>query len=89
MDDPKGKKKQSEQVSKRLIMRTGDKGKGVGSRTKGHLRYGGNWRQDNHTRYTPVCVTNEDCTSQTCVKASCGARTLILCCLASSVILPH
>ncbi|KAI9269996.1 hypothetical protein EDC94DRAFT_512678 [Helicostylum pulchrum] len=48
-------------------MMIGDKGKGVGSTIKGCLRYGDNWKQDNHARYTTVCITNEDYTSQTCV----------------------
>ncbi|KAI8376834.1 hypothetical protein BD560DRAFT_391657, partial [Blakeslea trispora] len=45
----------------------GDRGMGVGSRTKQHLRYGGTWKQNNHARYTTVSITNESNTSQTCV----------------------
>ncbi|GAA5817490.1 hypothetical protein MFLAVUS_011038 [Mucor flavus] len=48
-------------------MTIGDKGKDVGSKIKGHLGYCGNWKQDNHARYTTVCITNRDYTSQTCV----------------------
>ncbi|KAI9248110.1 hypothetical protein EDC94DRAFT_352320 [Helicostylum pulchrum] len=45
----------------------GDRGAGVGSRIKVHLRYGGKWKQDIHGKYTSVCITNENNTSQTCV----------------------
>ncbi|KAI8364943.1 hypothetical protein BD560DRAFT_402526, partial [Blakeslea trispora] len=48
-------------------MKIGDRGMGVGSRIKRHLRYGGTWKQDNHARYTTVSITNENYTSQTCV----------------------
>ncbi|KAI8382420.1 hypothetical protein BD560DRAFT_386546 [Blakeslea trispora] len=48
-------------------MMIGDRGMGVGSRIKQHLRYGGTWKQDNHARYTAVSITNENNTSQTCV----------------------
>jgi hypothetical protein len=45
----------------------GDRGTGVGSRIKGHLRYGGKWKEQLHSQYTNVCITNEHYTSQTCV----------------------
>ncbi|KAI8365073.1 hypothetical protein BD560DRAFT_332798 [Blakeslea trispora] len=48
-------------------MMIGDRGFGIGSRIRGHLRYGGIWKQDRHARYTTVCITNENYTSQTCV----------------------
>ena len=66
--DRKGKKKVEPQSSqKQLVMMIGDRGMGVGSRIKRHLRYGGTWKQDNHARYTTVSITNENYTSQTCV----------------------
>ncbi|KAI8359094.1 hypothetical protein EDC96DRAFT_596194 [Choanephora cucurbitarum] len=48
-------------------MMIGDRGIGVGSRIKQHLRYGGIWKQDNHARYTTASIINENNTSQTCV----------------------
>ena len=48
-------------------MLIGDRGTGVGSRIKGHLRYGGKWKQILHGRHTQVCIVNENNTSQTCV----------------------
>ncbi|KAI8331647.1 hypothetical protein BD560DRAFT_462614 [Blakeslea trispora] len=48
-------------------MMIGNRGFGVGSRIKRHLRYVGTWKQDNHARYTTVNITNENNTSQTCV----------------------
>ncbi|KAI8366167.1 hypothetical protein BD560DRAFT_332302 [Blakeslea trispora] len=48
-------------------MMIGDRGFGVGSRIKRHLRYGNTWKQDNHARYTTVSITNETNTSQACV----------------------
>ncbi|KAI8880116.1 hypothetical protein K501DRAFT_255692 [Backusella circina FSU 941] len=56
----KGKKNPS-------IMFTGDRGYGVGSPIKGHLKYGGKWKQEKHSKYTPVVITNEFNTSQTCL----------------------
>ncbi|KAI8085638.1 hypothetical protein BDF21DRAFT_241711 [Thamnidium elegans] len=47
-------------------MMIGDRGTGVGSRIKGHLHYGGKWKHDIHGKYTPVCIANENNTSQTC-----------------------
>ncbi|KAI8884326.1 hypothetical protein K501DRAFT_164491, partial [Backusella circina FSU 941] len=44
----------------------GDRGTGVGSRSKGHRRYDGRWKQELHGRNTTVCITNENKTSQTC-----------------------
>jgi hypothetical protein len=52
---------------KPLIMFIGDRGFGIGSRIKGHLRYGGKWKQLIHGLNTTVCITNEEFTSQTCV----------------------
>lgn len=48
------------------ILFIGDRGTGVGSRIKGHLRYGGHWKSNNHSLYTSVCITNEFNTSQAC-----------------------
>ncbi|KAI8887784.1 hypothetical protein K501DRAFT_330228 [Backusella circina FSU 941] len=56
----KGKKNPS-------IMFIGDRGYGVGSPIKGHLKYGGKWKQEKHSKYTPVVITNEFNTSQTCL----------------------
>ncbi|KAI9254921.1 hypothetical protein EDC94DRAFT_696570 [Helicostylum pulchrum] len=46
----KGRKKS------KLIMMIGDRGTEVGSRIKGHLRYGGKWKQDIHGKYTSVSI---------------------------------
>ncbi|KAI8330282.1 hypothetical protein BD560DRAFT_416411 [Blakeslea trispora] len=61
------KKKGKEIQRKKLLMMIGDRGFGIGSRIRGHLRYGGIWKQDRHARYTTVCITNENYTPQTCV----------------------
>ena len=61
------KKKQKATNPKHLVMMIGDRGFGVGSRIKKHLRYGGTWKQDLHAKYTTVCITSENNTSQTCV----------------------
>lgn len=45
----------------------GDRGTGVGSRTKGFRRYGGRWKEDIHAEAVNVCITNENLTSKTCV----------------------
>jgi hypothetical protein len=46
----------------------GDRGHCVGSRLKGHLKYGGHWKErKNHGRNTHVFITDEYNTSQTCV----------------------
>ncbi|KAI8881784.1 hypothetical protein K501DRAFT_188097 [Backusella circina FSU 941] len=44
-----------------------DRGHGVGSRIKSHLKYGGHWKEKKHGLYTSVAITNEHNTSQTCV----------------------
>lgn len=49
------------------VMFVGDRGYGTGSSIKGHLRYGGKWKPEIHSRYTSVCITNEHNTSQTCL----------------------
>ncbi|KAI8643815.1 hypothetical protein BD408DRAFT_384896 [Parasitella parasitica] len=48
-------------------MFVGDRGHGFGSRIKGHRQFGGFWKQQRHSRYTPTLITNEHNTSQTCV----------------------
>jgi hypothetical protein len=45
----------------------GDRGICVGSRIKGHLKMGDHRKPIIHGRYTPVFITNERNTSQTCV----------------------
>ncbi|KAK9718280.1 hypothetical protein K7432_005626 [Basidiobolus ranarum] len=45
----------------------GDRGHGIGSRIKGHVKYGGKWKETIHSRYTSVFVTDEHNSSQTCV----------------------
>ncbi|KAI9354377.1 hypothetical protein BD770DRAFT_324854 [Pilaira anomala] len=45
----------------------GDRGFGVGSSIKGHLKYGGKWKHKVHGRYTHAVITNENFTSQTCL----------------------
>jgi hypothetical protein len=52
---------------KTLIMFIGDRGTDVGSRVKGFRRYGGHWKEGVYGLNTPVCVTNENKTSQTCI----------------------
>ena len=37
----------------------------VGLRIEGNLRYGGTRKQDAYLKYTTVCITNENYTSQT------------------------
>ncbi|KAI9482747.1 MAG: hypothetical protein EXX96DRAFT_453159, partial [Benjaminiella poitrasii] len=48
-------------------MFVGDRGLGIGSRLKGHLKYGGNWKPVKNSLFTPVLVTNEHNSSQTCL----------------------
>lgn len=49
------------------IMFVGDRGYGVRSFIKGHVKYGGSWKAQLHSRYTTVVITNEHNTSQTCL----------------------
>ncbi|GAA5803126.1 hypothetical protein HPULCUR_008601 [Helicostylum pulchrum] len=49
------------------IMFIGDRGYGVGSNIKGHIKYGGKWKPAIHSRYTSVRITNDHHTSQTCL----------------------
>ncbi|KAI9486852.1 MAG: hypothetical protein EXX96DRAFT_475266 [Benjaminiella poitrasii] len=39
----------------------------IGSRLKGHLKYGGNWKPFKNSFYTSVLITNEYNSSQTCL----------------------
>ncbi|CEP18628.1 hypothetical protein [Parasitella parasitica] len=48
-------------------MLIGNRGHCVGSSIKGHWRFGGHWKEERHARYTPVLITNEHNTSQTCI----------------------
>jgi hypothetical protein len=48
-------------------MFVGDRGYGFGSKIKGYVKYGGRWKQELHSRYTSVFVTNEHNSSQTSV----------------------
>jgi len=57
----------SKEGGKALVMFIGDRGHGVGSRIKGHQRFGGTWKQEIHGRYTPTVITNEYNSSQTCL----------------------
>ncbi|CAO3655061.1 unnamed protein product [Mucor fragilis] len=50
-----------------LTMFIGDRGLCVGSRLKGHLKYGGKWKPRLHQAVATVCTTNEHKTSQTCI----------------------
>ncbi|CEP14460.1 hypothetical protein [Parasitella parasitica] len=45
----------------------GDRGHAVVSPFKGHLRFGGHWKELCHSRYTPTLITNEHNSSQTCL----------------------
>ncbi|KAG0183760.1 hypothetical protein DFQ28_001038 [Apophysomyces sp. BC1034] len=49
------------------VMAIGTQGTCVGSRIKGHLRYGGKWLRERHHRYTPVCMTDGFRSSQACI----------------------
>ncbi|KAI8364504.1 hypothetical protein EDC96DRAFT_463609 [Choanephora cucurbitarum] len=49
------------------IMFVGDRGYGVGSSIRGHVRLGGSWKPKKHSLCTSVCITNEHNTSQVCV----------------------
>ncbi|ORE18855.1 hypothetical protein BCV71DRAFT_234551 [Rhizopus microsporus] len=61
--------KQSQNTSKKLllVMFVGDRGLCIGSKIKGFLKYGGNWKLNKNSFYTTVCITNEHNTSQTCL----------------------
>ncbi|KAI9485407.1 MAG: hypothetical protein EXX96DRAFT_475739 [Benjaminiella poitrasii] len=48
-------------------MFVGDRGLGIGSRLKGHLKYGGKWKPVKNSLYTSVLITNEHNSSQTCL----------------------
>ncbi|KAI9486687.1 MAG: hypothetical protein EXX96DRAFT_627135 [Benjaminiella poitrasii] len=48
-------------------MFVGDRGLGIGSRLKGHLKYGGRWKPIKNSPYTSVLITNEHNSSQTCL----------------------
>ncbi|KAK4510172.1 Up in starvation [Mucor velutinosus] len=50
-----------------LAMFIGDGGLCVGSRLKGHLKYGGKWKPRLHSSVATVHTTNERKTSQTCM----------------------
>jgi len=50
-----------------LVMLTGTAGTCVGSRIKGHAPRGGGKLRGEHRRYAVVDMTNEFCTSKTCV----------------------
>ncbi|CEP09091.1 hypothetical protein [Parasitella parasitica] len=49
------------------IMFIGDRRHAVGSPIKGHLRFGGHWKELRHSRYTPTLISNEHNSSQTCL----------------------
>ncbi|KAI9255920.1 hypothetical protein EDC94DRAFT_222963 [Helicostylum pulchrum] len=59
------RKKAAEKVCP--VMFISDRGHGIRSRIKGHVKYGGTWKEKIHSRYTSVFVTNEHNSSQTCV----------------------
>ncbi|KAI9469779.1 MAG: hypothetical protein EXX96DRAFT_623386 [Benjaminiella poitrasii] len=48
-------------------MFVGDRGLGIGSRLKDHLKYGGNWKPVKNGLYTSVLITNEHNSSLTCL----------------------
>ncbi|KAI8376814.1 hypothetical protein BD560DRAFT_453707 [Blakeslea trispora] len=48
-------------------MFVGDRGYGIGSSIRGHVRLGGSWKPNKHSLYTSVCITNKHNTSQVCV----------------------
>ncbi|OAD01350.1 hypothetical protein MUCCIDRAFT_112793 [Mucor lusitanicus CBS 277.49] len=50
-----------------LTMFIGDRGLCVGSRLKGHMKYGGKWKPRLHSSVAKVHTTNEHKTSQTCM----------------------
>ncbi|KAI8394078.1 uncharacterized protein BYT42DRAFT_29730 [Radiomyces spectabilis] len=54
-------------VPTNLVMCIGNAGTGVGSRIRGHVRRGGKKMLTEHSRNTTVAITNEFCSSKTCV----------------------
>ena len=50
-----------------LITFIGDRGTCVGSRLKGHLKYGGKWKPKLHAVSSAIHFTNEHKTFQTCM----------------------
>ncbi|KAI9261204.1 hypothetical protein EDC94DRAFT_659728 [Helicostylum pulchrum] len=44
--------------------KTGDRASSI----KDHLKYGGVWKPKSHSLYMSVAITNENSTSQTCLK---------------------
>ncbi|KAI8646506.1 hypothetical protein BD408DRAFT_270765 [Parasitella parasitica] len=52
-------------------MFVGDRGLGIGSLTKGFLRYGGHWKPKKNSLYSTELYTNEHSTSQTCPYCFC------------------
>lgn len=54
-------------------MLIGDRGHVYGSCIKCHLRFGGYWKEERHSRCTPTIITNEYNSSQTCL---CGFNKL-------------
>lgn len=45
----------------------GDRGFGVGSSIKDHLKYGGKWKQETRSKYTNTVITNVNMTPHTCL----------------------
>ncbi|KAI8393677.1 uncharacterized protein BYT42DRAFT_15226 [Radiomyces spectabilis] len=54
-------------VPTNLVMCIGNAGTGVGSRIRGHARRGGKKMRTEHSKNTTVAITNEFCSSKTCV----------------------
>ncbi|KAI8370325.1 uncharacterized protein BYT42DRAFT_83600 [Radiomyces spectabilis] len=54
-------------VPTNLVMCIGNAGTGVGCRIRGHARRGGKKMRTGHSRNTTVAITNEFCSSKTCV----------------------
>ncbi|CEP18690.1 hypothetical protein [Parasitella parasitica] len=55
------------QVQRSSILFVGNRGYGVGSSIKGHLKYGATWTPKKHALYITVYETNENNNSQTCL----------------------
>ncbi|KAI8333184.1 hypothetical protein EDC96DRAFT_526105 [Choanephora cucurbitarum] len=57
-------------------MFVGDRGYGVGSSIRGHVRLGDSCKPKKHSLYTSVCITNEYSTSQICKDARESLKTI-------------
>lgn len=66
-EDPCASNHKIPQKKSLLVMFAGDRGLCIGSKIKGFLKYGGNWKSNKNSLYMTVCITNKHNTSQTCL----------------------